>query len=198
MTAETDNCGDSSARMAAKFEEYQRQACRKSRSAYVKAAVLLLLALAAGVVIGAAGALFFVKKRMPPPPKAMQIGRSILERMEETVQLTPDEKKRLEEIVVARMTAADAVRQESLKSIRSEFDDMNDSIDEILGPDRSEKWEEAKKKQYGRFYRPKHDRHGNRSRREFDGDDHAPGAGGGPGPGMGGGHHGGDGGNRNR
>lgn len=140
---------------------------RRSRHDTFKAVALLALVLAAGAVIGAGGTLLFLKRKMrPQQPSAEKIGQSIITRLNEVVTLSPEERTRLEDLVRAHMSRVDEVRRDSLRAIRKEFDDMNDKVDDLIGPDRSRVWEADKEKRYGKYYRGKHERHTDFSRRE--------------------------------
>ncbi len=138
----------------------------RARRGYLKAAVLLLLALCAGIVIGASGTFIYVKQTMRrSPPKAEQLGKSIMTRMSERVALSGDEKRQIESIIDSHMEIVEAIRQETIDQIRGEFDTMNDSIDTVLGAERSQQWEADKKHRYGNMYRHPEERHVRHSRR---------------------------------
>ncbi len=166
MNAEPTTAGDRPSRRIDAAEHHRHVVERKRRN-YIKAAAILLVVMLAGVIIGAGGTLYMVKRRMHrQPPKADQIGKSILERMDSTLSITPDEKVRLEQIVAEHMAEVETVRRDTMARIRQEFDVMNDAIDQVLGPERSEKWEADKRERYGKFYRPPEERHATPSRRE--------------------------------
>lgn len=166
MSSETGIARNRSSSPSKQFDAQHRLNARKNRRTYLKAGLFLFLAIIAGMVIGVGVTLLFIKSRMHMQmPKADQIGRSVLKRLRETVELTDDEKSRLEEIILSHMIEVDKVRTESLNAISLEFDEMNEQVDEILGPERSAKWEADKRQHYGKLYRGKDQRYHESSRR---------------------------------
>lgn len=147
----------SDARTGPGFSQRRRHSHSKGWRTYLVAAVCLFLALAAGVVIGVGGTIIYFKRRDFTPPPPDRLGKTILDNLKATVDLSAAENDRISAMVEARMLEVERLRRESLDRIRGEFDDMRDDIDDVLGPDRSAKWEEYVKRRMGER---KHHRHG--------------------------------------
>lgn len=136
-----------------RFISRKHQAREKKR--YAKAILLLLLAVLAGVVIGVGGTLLFIKNkfhRRPPKPDA--VAEMVVGRIRESVTLNPEEEGRLSAIVDERMREVDAMRRSNFDSFRGVMERMSDQIAEVLGPERSAKWDVDKEKFFGKRARP--------------------------------------------
>lgn len=117
---------------------------------YAKAVGLMLLAVLAGVVIGVACSVLYFNKRMHrPPPKGEAIAKSIVNRIDSLVKLSPDEERRLTVIADARMKEVDAIRRNSFGEMRKVFDTMSGEIAEVIGPERAKVWNEYRDKRWG-------------------------------------------------
>lgn len=136
-----------------RFISRKHQAREKKR--YVKAILLLLLAVLAGVAIGVGGTLLFIRDKFHRrPPKADAVAQMVVGRMRESVTMNPDEERRLTAIVDERMREVDAMRRSSFDSFRDIMERMNEQITEVLGPERTAKWEVDKEKFFGKRARP--------------------------------------------
>lgn len=120
------------------------------RRKYVKAVVILTLAVVAGFAIGVSTAVFYMKKTMfPRRPSTDTIAKEMVERMNTEVGLTAEERTRIDGIVRSHMEEVDKVRKSSFNLIWDQMDKMGVSVNEVLGPDRSRKWEDYKDKHFG-------------------------------------------------
>lgn len=128
---------------------HRRHAHSKGWKSWLIAGVCLLLVLAAGVVIGVGATVIYFERRDFRPPRPADVGKTILDRMADTVNLSSDERSRISGIVDKRMATVETLRKESFERIRGEFDEMRNDIDEVLGPERSARWEEEVKKRMG-------------------------------------------------
>lgn len=122
------------------------RAASKRRN-YLLAGALLALALVAGLIIGVASTVLYFEKNLPDHkprrgPKTMT--ESMLSRMEKAVTINDAEREELREVISDTMVEAHTVREEYSDRMRAAFADMNVDIARILGPERYEKWGEAK------------------------------------------------------
>lgn len=141
---------------------HRRHAHAKGWKSWLVAGLCLLLVLAAGVVIGVGATVIYFERRDFRPPRPAEVGKTILDRMGDTVSLSSDERTRISDMIDARMATVESLRTESLERIRGEFDEMRNDIDEVLGPARSAKWEEEVKKRMGERKRHRRGRDGER------------------------------------
>lgn len=132
-------------------------------SQYRKATLLFCLVLLAGIALGASGMVLYLKHfrhRPPPGPmRAEHIGKDIQRRLGQTLSLTEAERTAIAALIDARMQDVDALRRKSFDDMAEVFDSMNDELDAMLGPERSEQWERHKQQHYGKRYRAKDKRH---------------------------------------
>lgn len=120
---------------------------RKRFAVWLAAALLLF---AAGCVAGVGvTVLWFKHNRLIGPPRPSDIAASIMNRIDEVLDLTGDERARLEAIVGRRMANVDSLRQRSFADIRAEFTAMSEEMDAVLGPDRSDRWHDDLRRRFG-------------------------------------------------
>ncbi len=114
---------------------------------------------AAGMIIGASlTVLYFKNSVRPKPPEPEEFIERMMTRMHNTITLTPDEDKRVREIVLDNMQEVKRIRRESSDSIRGCFDEMRAELETILGPERSERWDAEIFKNKPERRRKSHDR----------------------------------------
>lgn len=108
---------------------------------YIVAGVLLCAAMVAGGVIGAGVAVLYLQRHgYPVPPQPDALRKAIVERMGESMQLTPDEARALEDVVGLRMESIEKIRQTSREQIRAQFDNMCGDVEKVVGKDRCRLW----------------------------------------------------------
>ena len=130
-------------------------AARKRR--YFKAALILLLAVLAGWFIGASTAIIYFKyQKHPKRPPTAEIARDLMDQLAREVNLTPEERVKVEAAVQIHMGEVDRIRKESFNKLWDELDAMNVSIAGIIGEQRAKQWQEYKDRRFGE------------KRREFD------------------------------
>lgn len=170
MSSDANATSTSSARISARL--HKPAASRRRR--YLKAGLLLLFALIAGIAIGVSSTLMYFKNKFPRKrPTTEEVAQGILERMEKSVALTPDEHDKIAGIIKFHMNEVDRVRKESFNVLFDEMDKMSDNIAEILGPERNDVWEADKDKHFGEE-RKKYHRRKQRHKEELDNDKKSP------------------------
>ena len=132
----------------------RRMTARSKKKQYAIVAVFLLLAVAAGIAIGAGGAVIYFKDKRFRHPKPAEFAKEMTDRMAVVVNLSPEEREKVEALTLRRMEEVKRVRKEMFGRIREEFTGLSDDVDAILGPERAEKWSKDVKERTGRDRRP--------------------------------------------
>ncbi len=123
---------------------------RPRRRSYWLAALLLLAALGIGCIIGVAGTMLYMKKKPFGPPKPEEWTDSMVGLLDKSVGLQPEERDEIRAMVLARMEKIRDNRRKIFESSREEMDKLRDDVDMILGPDRTEKWNQEVERRWGR------------------------------------------------
>jgi|GEM_PF-3394236 hypothetical protein len=114
----------------------------------------------AGTIIGAGlTVLYFKNSVRPKPPEPEEFMERLMTRMNNTINLSADEDRQVRDIVQDNMQEVKRIRRESSDNIRGCFDEMRNELEKVLGPERSERWEEELyKNRPERKRKPGHDR----------------------------------------
>lgn len=123
---------------------------RPRRRSYWLAALLLLGALGIGCVIGVAGSMLYMKKKRFKPPPPEEWTDSMVGLLDKSVGLRPDERDEIRAMVLSRMETIRDNRRKMFETTREEMDMLRDDVDVILGPERTEKWNQEVERRWGR------------------------------------------------
>lgn len=122
----------------------------KHNKRYAKAVALIGVAVLAGVVIGVgASAIYYKKYYHRIPPKTDAIVESVMGHMNGLLSLKTDEAAKIKGILDTHLGEVDDIRKQAFADSQKVFDRMREDVAEILGPERSKKWEEFKKERWG-------------------------------------------------
>lgn len=128
-------------RRASESQVRVRRHAGHGRRTYIVAAVFLFAAVIAGGVIGAGVAVMYVQRHgYPVPPQPDALRKAIVERMDESMRLSPEETKVLADVVAARMDEIEKIRQTSRSEIRAQFDGMRTDVEKVVGQERCRMW----------------------------------------------------------
>lgn len=104
-------------------------------------AVLALVLFLSGTLVGGAGTLAVVViKAREAARHPDQAHRVMLERMVGRLNLTPEQRERVQSVIVRRQAAMRAMRAEFQPRVRSELDTTADQIQAELNPDQGRRW----------------------------------------------------------
>ena len=141
----------------------------KRSLALISVAGLFLL----GIVIGAMGMhLYDAQHSYPGPPRDGARHESRLNRLDQLLDLTPEQKTRIDEIRKESRVEAEALHEAMLPQVREHMERTRQRIEEVLTPEQREKFNELAQQHRARFERfvlegPSHGRpHGMKSRRK--------------------------------
>lgn len=103
--------------------------------------LLMVAVFAAGLGIGAGGALLFARNQLVAliqhPELAMPEMARLLGRR---LSLTPDQVRRVEEILVARQRQMDAIRRQMSPQISAELNKIDEEVGAVLDPQQRAQW----------------------------------------------------------
>jgi Spy/CpxP family protein refolding chaperone len=123
----------------------------KRSLALVSVAGLFLL----GIVIGALGMHLYDARHPfpgPPPPGGARMGLRT-ERLDELLDLTPEQKARIDEIRRESRAEGEALHAEMLPRVREHLERTRKRIAEVLTPEQRAKFDELANRQRARFER---------------------------------------------
>ncbi len=104
---------------------------------YFNLALTALIVLVSGIVIGAGLTVLYFKHRFPRETgNPEQAARLVVQRIDGSVSLTPDERRKTEELVAKHMEEVSAIRQKYQNEAMRQLGDMNRGLTEIIGPER--------------------------------------------------------------
>jgi Spy/CpxP family protein refolding chaperone len=107
-----------------------------------------------GIVVGALGMhLYDARHPFPPPPRDSARQELHLNRLEELLDLTPEQRTRIEEIHEQSRAEADALHESMLPEVRAHMARTRERIEEVLTPEQREKFRELAERQRARFER---------------------------------------------
>lgn len=155
MSDNGEAAADSAARAS---QRLHAMAASRSRRRW-KAALFIVLLVLAGAVIGVGATVVYFKSRMyRRPPRTQDIAKSIVERVDQAVGLTPEEAAILQERTDRVMSQVEVIRRESFGRMQEIFDDASEELRKQIGDDRYAKWEKYKDEHMGRKRRERRDR----------------------------------------
>lgn len=111
-----------------------------------KGAFLGLVILIAGLLCGSGVTLIATKNKLQQKPDVVEWkNRRILGRIRQQLSLTPEQGKRVDEIVSDRMKKLDEIRRKAKPEVTKQLDLMNKEVAEVLGPRQKEQWQKIVK-----------------------------------------------------
>lgn len=114
-----------------------------------------LVILLAGLVIGVSSTLMLVRHRpMGPPWGPEYVSERMIRHLQQELDLSPEQVKKIEAIVEKRMQKLEAIRKEARPKVAEQLKLMNEEISAVLTEEQRRDWQENWKRQFHRFQRP--------------------------------------------
>ncbi|MGQ9730751.1 MAG: hypothetical protein ACUVX8_05690 [Candidatus Zipacnadales bacterium] len=113
------------------------------RSTYGSQLLLAVAILLAGVVIGA-GVTILLGKHFgwrPPVRSRTEVGEALVRRTE-GLNLRPDQRQQVREIIRRRLNRVYEIRDESRRAVQEELNAMHDEVAKVLDPEQARRWRE--------------------------------------------------------
>jgi len=105
-----------------------------------------------GILVGALGMHLYYAQKFPPPgsrgggPREMA-GSFHIERLERRLGLTPDQKRRIDDILVDSRAEADAMRRELGPRVRAHAESVRERIREVLTPEQRDRFDQMRRRE---------------------------------------------------
>ncbi|MDB6128624.1 MAG: hypothetical protein JWM35_2520 [Verrucomicrobia bacterium] len=103
----------------------------------------------AGILSGAMLGVRFGRHLMPPANHAsagQNFGPQIMKRLEDQLELTPDQAKQIQPIVERAQVEVQRLRKENVREVTKAMDQMHTEVSALLTPEQRVKLEELRKK----------------------------------------------------
>lgn len=107
-----------------------------------------------GAAIGIVGThLFYAKRFRPPDGPPGFMGGSFIDRLDRHLELTADQRRRIDEILRQRREEAETFRRQMEPQLRELFEATEAGIEEILTPEQRERFRQLRETRRGRMDR---------------------------------------------